>query len=92
MVFKMYKVIDETGIHARPATTLVQTTSKFSADASIEYNNKTVNLKSIMGVMALGIPSDATIKIAFEGTDEEEALAALEDILKQAGIAESIAE
>lgn len=42
-----YVIIDETGIHARPATTmLVQTASKFDSDIQLEYNGKKVNLKS----------------------------------------------
>ncbi len=48
-----YVIIDETGIHARPATMLVQTASKFDSDIQLEYNGKKVNLKSIMGVMSL---------------------------------------
>lgn len=55
MVEKQFKVIAETGIHARPATVLVQTASKFEADIQLEYKGKKVNLKSIMGVMSLGI-------------------------------------
>ena len=48
---KEYHVIAETGIHARPATLLVQTASKYSSDIQLEYKGKSVNLKSIMGVM-----------------------------------------
>lgn len=40
MVQKQFTVIDETGIHARPATKLVQTASKFSSDVQLEYNGK----------------------------------------------------
>ncbi len=58
---KSYVIIDETGIHARPATMLVQTASKFDSDVQLEYNAKKVNLKSIMGVMSLGVGTDAEI-------------------------------
>lgn len=37
---KSYVIIDETGIHARPATMLVQTASKFDSDIQLEYNGK----------------------------------------------------
>ena len=51
-IFKMEKrdfhIIAETGIHARPATLLVQAASKFGSDVNLEYNGKSVNLKSIM--------------------------------------------
>ena len=46
-----FNIIAETGIHARPATLLVQAASKFNSDINLEYKGKSVNLKSIMGVM-----------------------------------------
>lgn len=87
-VDKTFVVIDKTGIHARPATTLVQTASQFDSDIDLEYNGKSVNLKSIMGIMALGIPTDAAIKITAKGSDSVEAITALEESMKKAGLAE----
>lgn len=55
MASKDFHVVAETGIHARPATLLVQTASKFASDITLEYKGKSVNLKSIMGVMSLGV-------------------------------------
>ncbi|MCZ0756879.1 phosphocarrier protein HPr [Anoxybacillus sp. J5B_2022] len=88
MAEKVFKVTAESGIHARPATLLVQTASKFNSDINLEYNGKTVNLKSIMGVMSLGVPKGAQIKITAEGTDAAEALAALTDTLAKEGLAQ----
>ena len=48
-----FHIIAETGIHARPATLLVQAASKFGSDVNLEYNGKSVNLKSIMGHLVL---------------------------------------
>jgi phosphocarrier protein len=88
MAEKQFTVVADSGIHARPATTLVQAASKFDADVNLEYNGKTVNLKSIMGVMSLGIPKDAVIKITAEGSDANDAVAALEETMKKEGLAE----
>ncbi|MEC0712475.1 phosphocarrier protein HPr [Bacillus haynesii] len=88
MINKTFTIIDQVGIHARPSTTLVQTASRFNADIYLEYNGKTVNLKSIMGVMSLGIPKDAVIKITAQGADEEDAIATLEQVMTQEGLAE----
>ncbi|KAF6511966.1 Phosphotransferase system phosphocarrier protein HPr [Geobacillus stearothermophilus] len=88
MAEKTFKVVSDSGIHARPATILVQTASKFNSEIQLEYNGKTVNLKSIMGVMSLGIPKGATIKITAEGDDAAEAMAALTDTLAKEGLAE----
>jgi phosphocarrier protein HPr len=88
MAEKQFKVVAETGIHARPATLLVQTASRFDSEITLEYKGKTVNLKSIMGVMSLGVGQGAEIKIAAEGNDSNDALQALEDTMKKEGLAE----
>lgn len=81
-----YVIIDETGIHARRATMLVQTASKFDSDVQLEYNAKKVNLKSIMGVMSLGVGKDAEITIYAEGSDEKEAIEAITEVLSKEGL------
>ncbi|QIH75590.1 phosphocarrier protein HPr [Macrococcoides canis] len=83
---KSYVIIDETGIHARPATMLVQTASKFESDIQLEYNAKKVNLKSIMGVMSLGVGKDAEITIYAEGSDEKESIEAISEVLVKEGL------
>ncbi|CAH2716526.1 Phosphocarrier protein HPr [Neobacillus rhizosphaerae] len=88
MAEKQFKVIAETGIHARPATLLVQTASKFDSEINLEFKGKKVNLKSIMGVMSLGIGQGADIKITAEGSDADHALNSLEETLKKEGLAE----
>ena len=85
---KEYHVIAETGIHARPATLLVQTASKFNSDINLEYKGKSVNLKSIMGVMSLGVGQGADVVITAEGADEAEALAGIDETMKKEGLAE----
>lgn len=88
MISKQFKVITETGIHARPATLLVQEASKHSSDIQLEYNEKQVNVKSIMGVMSLGIGLNAEFTITTDGNDEAEAMEGIEGLFTQEGIAE----
>ena len=57
MASKDFHIVAETGIHARPATLLDQTASKFASDITLEYKGKSVNLKSIMCVMSLSLQS-----------------------------------
>ncbi|BAQ57602.1 phosphocarrier protein HPr [Lactobacillus acetotolerans] len=83
-----FHIIAETGIHARPATLLVQAASKFGSDINLEYNGKSVNLKSIMGVMSLGVGKNADITITADGDDEKDALDAIADTMKKEGLAE----
>ena len=75
-------VIDPVGLHARPATVAVNAASKFKSDVKVSFKGKSVNMKSIMGVMSLGIPTQSEIEISCEGEDEEEAVKQIETILK----------
>ena len=52
---KDFHIVAETGIHARPATLLVQAASKFASDVTLSYQGKDVNLKSIMGLSLIHI-------------------------------------
>ena len=83
-----YTIIAETGIHARPATILVLTASKFTSDITLTYNGKSVNLKSIMGVMSLGVGQNAEVTISAEGDDEKDAIAAIDETMKKEGLAD----
>lgn len=88
MVKKIFTVIDEVGIHTRPASILVQAASQYKAEVNIEYNGRTVNLKSIVGVMSLGVPHGAQIQIAAAGTDADQAIQGIEAALKNEGLGE----
>lgn len=83
---RQYNITAETGIHARPATLLVQTASKFNSDITLEYQEKSVNLKSIMGVMSLGVGQSASVTITADGEDEKEALDAISEMMKSEGL------
>ena len=82
-----YVIKDENGIHARPATLLVQTASKFASDITLEYKGKAVNLKSIMGVMSLGVGQGADVTISAEGPDADDAIAAIAETMTKEGLA-----
>ncbi|MBV7389893.1 MULTISPECIES: phosphocarrier protein HPr [Enterococcus] len=83
-----FHVVAETGIHARPATLLVQAASKFNSDINLEYKGKSVNLKSIMGVMSLGVGQGSDVTISAEGADEKEAIEAIVETMKKEGLSE----
>lgn len=72
-----FVVSDPVGLHARPATILVNQASKFASDVKLVYNGKEVNLKSIMGVMSLGVPTKANVTIVAEGADADDAIEAI---------------
>ena len=76
-------VTDPVGLHARPATVAVSAASKCKGcKVAVSYNGRTVDMKSIMGVMSLGIPTQSEITVSCEGEDEEVAVKTIEDVLR----------
>lgn len=69
------------GLHARPAALFVQTASRFGCRIEVGSGGRRVNAKSILGVLSLGVGQGATVTIQAEGTDAEEALAALQHLV-----------
>lgn len=70
MVSKQVVVNNGTGLHARPATLLVKKASSFKSDVSIEFNGKKANVKSLIGVLSLGVTKGANITVTASGDDE----------------------
>lgn len=83
---KTFLVTSEYGIHARPATRLVNLAMSFESEIMLEAMGKTVNLKSIMGLMSLGIYKGEEITISVEGEDQEKAVSAISDFVITEGL------
>lgn len=75
-------VKNKTGLHARPAALFVQTAGKFLSEITVKKDDKEVNAKSIMGIMALGVSQGNEITIIARGEDEKQAVEALVDLLE----------
>lgn len=67
----------KTGLHARLAGLFVQTANRYFSDIFVEKENKTVNAKSIMGIMSLAISTGTSITITANGADAQKAVSAL---------------
>ena len=66
---------------ARPVAVLVQIASKYESKITINSQNRRINAKSIMGMMSLVLTNGVVVTIDAEGTDEVEAVEALERLL-----------
>lgn len=77
---KTLTILNETGIHARPASIIAKTTMKFSSDVFIEVRDKSVNAKSIMNILSSGMQKGDEITISASGPDEVEAVETLVDL------------
>lgn len=82
MVQKFVQINHPNGLSSKTAAIFVESANKFDSQIIIEKANKKVNAKSIMGVMSLAVGKGESLHITANGTDEEEALLALEAILQ----------
>ncbi len=62
------------GLQARAAALFVQEANKFGSDIQLQKDGKTVNAKSIMGLMSLVIPRGVDVTILATGTDGDQAV------------------
>ncbi|MDA8352211.1 MAG: HPr family phosphocarrier protein [Firmicutes bacterium] len=83
MVEKTTTVNLKTGLHARPAALFVQKANQFSSEIFVAKGDKKVNAKSIMGIMSLAVANGAEISISAEGSDAEDAVEALVEIVSK---------
>lgn len=83
---KTFKVTNEDGIHARPATALVNTANKFKSEVFAEAGGKKVTMKSILGVLSFGLETGDTITFTAEGEDAAQVIAAFEEIFAKEGL------
>ncbi len=67
---------------ARPIAMLVQVASKFKSEVNIKQDGRSVNAKSIMGMMTLGLISGQEVSVSANGEDESAAIESIEDFLQ----------
>jgi len=74
-------IVNQEGLHARPAARIVRLSSSFAADIALVKDGMDVNGKSIMGVMMLAAEYGSSITIRANGPDAEQAVQALADLV-----------
>lgn len=67
--------------HDNPIAELVQVACQFDSNIILESDNRKINAKSIMGIMAFNPSEGMTVNVVADGTDEKEALLAMEKFL-----------
>lgn len=73
---------NQTGIHARPASIFVQTATKFKSKIQLQAKGKTIDAKSILMIMSMGLVKGTEVTIIADGPDEAEAVKALKDLIE----------
>ncbi|MEO5668815.1 MAG: HPr family phosphocarrier protein [Bdellovibrionota bacterium] len=78
---KTVRILNEEGLHARPAGLFVKKASEFVSTVEVRANGMAKNGKSIMALMSLGLAKDAEITITAKGADASAAVEALVDLV-----------
>lgn len=81
MLSKELTIINRLGLHARAAAKFVNVASSCASNVQIARNGRSVNGKSIMGVMMLAAGCGSTVQLSIDGPDEQDALAKLEQLI-----------
>jgi phosphocarrier protein len=83
MIEREVTIVNRSGLHTRPAATLVKAASRFKSEFSIVKDDFVINGKSIIGVMTLAAEQGSTLLLRFEGEDEQEAATAIVDLFQR---------
>jgi phosphotransferase system HPr (HPr) family protein len=78
-------VINEVGLHARPAAEFVRQAAQFVSEIQIRNltrNTDWVDAKSILGVLTLGVECGHEIEVRANGQDEENAIHSLQALIE----------
>jgi phosphocarrier protein HPr len=79
-VSRRFTVLNEKGLHARPAALLVKTANQFVADILLQKDGNEVSAKSIISVLTLEGYSGAVIDVTARGADAVEAMDAVQEL------------
>lgn len=81
MLTKKVTIVNKLGLHTRAAAKLVHLASRFASVSKLTKDTKTVNCKSIMGVMMLAATKGTKLELTVEGEDEKEAMKAIKELI-----------
>jgi len=82
LVTREVMVSNPKGLHARPATLLVRKAASFKSDIGIEYMGKKANIKSLIGILSLGVGPNNIVNVIASGDDEKLALEGIINLIK----------
>lgn len=83
MLNKKLVVQNKTGLHARPASEFVKKASTFKSSVYIQFGEKNINAKSIVGLLSAGIGYGSELTLIVDGEDEKEAIEVLSLLIEE---------
>jgi len=82
MISREFTIKNKMGLHMRPVQGFVTDMAKFQSDITIRFNDKVINGKSIMMIMAACIKCGAKITVECSGADEEAMMAKVTELVE----------
>lgn len=86
MVERRIQIVENAGLHGRPVTDIVHEAGKYNSHLSIQHQDRTVDLHSVLGVLSLGVQKGGEVLIRAEGQDEAIAMENLLKLIVENGI------
>lgn len=82
MFVKEVEVVNQVGLHARPATFFIQKANEYKSSIWVEKEERRVNAKSLLGILSLGIVGGTKIRVIADGADEQLAVDGLTKLVE----------
>ena len=82
MIQREVRIVNRLGLHARAAARFVHTANRFRARITVAHDGRSMDGKSILGILLLAAGQGAVLELTVEGEDEVEALAALVSLVE----------
>ena len=79
---RLVSIKNASGLHARPAGMFVKKAAEFQSTVEVIATGTTVNAKSRMGIMSLGLAKGDELTISAKGEDEETAVNTLVELIE----------
>lgn len=81
MIREKVTIQNKLGLHTRAAAKLVDTAKHFESRIELVHRDRSVDCKSIMGVITLGAQKDNVLELIISGDDEQQAKEAIEALI-----------
>jgi phosphocarrier protein len=81
MIRDQITIQNKLGLHTRAAAKLVDTAKRYGSRIELNFRDRTVDCKSIMGVITLGAQKDHIVDVVITGEDEQDALNAIHTLV-----------
>jgi phosphocarrier protein len=81
MIRQLLTIQNKLGLHTRAAAKVVDMAKRFESHIELTYRERTVDCKSIMGVITLGAQKNDTVDIVVTGNDEQQAIESIEKLV-----------